>query len=385
MKLFIVSGDYSGDLHGAAVATAWQAQGGQVAGVGGPNMAEAGVSLIADQHRMGRIGPLDALMGIPYHYQLGRRILAHLAQHPADGVLLIDYGGFNLRLAQALKKAGHRVFYFIPPQLWASRAGRMRFLQQAVEHVFCIFPFEVDLYQRHGVPVTFVGHPLAGALPPPVSKAEFCQKYGLDATRPLVGFFPGSRRLEMEHLLRPMLASARALQANGAQVVFSKAPSLPDARYHALWAEAGGLAAPIVELDSRGLLSAADAVVVASGTITLEAALYGTPTVLLYKGPALLYPIFRRICQLPCIGLPNILTDMAHPIVPELLQHAVTHESILWALKPLLDSQSVPYERAMAGFGQIQAELAPVGGQTAATNVAQKLMTLIGHPQPLAK
>lgn len=378
-RLFIVTGDPSGDFHAANVVRYLKevAPDVDIAAVGGKQLQEAGAELLADQERMGRVG-FGSVLGAPYHYGLGRRILSFLETFRPTGILLIDYGVFNLWLAARIKKRfpDSPIYYFIPPQVWASRKGRIKKIKKSVDHVFCIFPFEEPLYQEHGIPVTFVGHPLVGQLPPPVSKEDFMGRHGLSPKKRLIGLFPGSRKMEIDYLLEPMLGAAYRLQREffDLQFVLARASSLRDDYFQKRLEKARApykeLNLAVVEGDNHALLSAAEFALAASGTVTLEAALYGTPVILMYAGHPVAYQIFRRACYLPCIGLPNILTDMKNPIVPELWQNDVNPETIVRTAKPFLEVTSAQTQHAMQGFRRIQASL---GSENAPEAVARQL------------
>lgn len=384
-RLFIITGDYSGDVHGAKVVEALlQLQPDiEIAGVGGNHLKAQGVHLLSDQSAMGRVG-FGSVLGAPYHYFLGKRILSFLNDFKPNAVLLIDYGVFNLHMAAQLKKRGYKVFYFIPPQVWASRKGRIGKIKSHVDHVFCIFPFEEPMYQTHGVPVTYVGHPLVGELPPAVDRNAFCLQTGLNPEHPIVGLFPGSRKLEIDYLLKEIIGSLPLIREHhpNAQFVLAKAGSLDDAYFQkrfdaALHGLSPDLRSTITVLENQNhaVLSVADAAIAKSGTVTLEAALYGTPMVILYKMNALVFGFGRRFMYLPCLGLPNILTDPQHPFVPELLQSDANPHAIAKTIVPLLDVTSPQYKQQMAGFEAIQAQF-NVGNTP--INVARQLLNLIG-------
>jgi len=384
-RLFILTGDYSGDMHAANVVKALRELQPDIelAAVGGKHLQETGVQLISDQSKMGRVG-FGSVLGAPYHYFLGRRILQFLEEFRPDAVLLIDYGVFNLYMAKQLKKRGIKVFYFIPPQVWATRKGRIRQIKAFVDHVFCIFPFEEKLYQSHGIPVTHVGHPLVGQLPLPANREEFCREHGLKQNVPIVGLFPGSRKMEIDYLLKPMIASLPTIQREEpyAEFVVAKAGSLDDAFFLKRLNEALQSVphyhrpkVTVVEHQNHALLSVADVVVLASGTVTLEAALYRTPMVIIYKLHPLVYELAIRLAYLPCIGLPNILTDMKHPVVTELLQDDANPQAIAQAVKPLFDATTPQWIRQKSGFDKIRRDMA-VGDAPA--NVARALIDLLG-------
>lgn len=388
-RLFILTGDYSGDMHAANVVKSLHEMQPQIelAAVGGQNLQAEGVQLVSDQSKMGRVGS-GSILGAPYHYFLGRRILKFLDEFKPDAVLLIDYGVFNLYMAKQIKKRGIKVFYFIPPQVWASRKGRIRKIKASVDHVFCIFPFEEKLYQSHDIPVTYVGHPLAGKLPPPVNREAFCRENGLKLTVPIVGLFPGSRKMEIDYLLKPIISSVPLIQREEphAEFVLAKAGSLDSAFFQKRLDEALQSVphyqrpkVTVVENQNHALLSIADVVVLASGTVTLEAALYRTPMVIIYKLQPIIYQLALLMIYLPCMGLPNILTDMKHPIVPELWQDEANAQAIAKSVKPLFDPTTPQWIRQKSGFDQIRRDMS-VGDATA--NVARAILSLLaGHSE----
>lgn len=388
-RLFIVSGDPSGDHHGASVVQALKARQPdiQIEAVGGTNLSALGVPLLADQSQMSRVG-FGAFTGAPYHFFLAQKILKHLKTFQPDAVLLIDYGGFNLWLARHLKKQGYRIFYFIPPQVWASRKGRLKKIKATVEHVFCIFPFEEALYQKEGIPVTYVGHPLAGQLPPPATKSAFCNRHGLNPHEPVVAVFPGSRRSEIDFLLEPILCALPGIQeatTEPVQFVVAKATAIPADWFQARWETLlnkhpalNGLSLTLVDgEENHALMSIANAGIIKSGTSTLEAALYGMPMVIVYKVQRLVYEIGLKICYMPCLGLPNILTDVYNPPIPELLQQHLTPSRLAETLSKLLFPEREEYQRQMRAFESIRQQLGKAHTPEA---VADKLLSLLNPP-----
>jgi lipid-A-disaccharide synthase len=391
-RIFISTGDFSGNHHAASVAQALRALNPAITlhGVGGQAMAQAGVELLADQSATGTVG-LYGLGTIWRHWRLGRQILDHLKTFQPETVLLVDYGGFHLQLAKRLKQQGYRVLYYIPPQVWASRPGRLKTIKRNVDHVFCIFPFEQALYEAQDIPVTYVGHPLVGQLPPPVELRAFCSQHGLDPNRPLVGLFPGSRKMEIASLL-PVLLQAVPLIIQTAiahglpvpQFCLAQASSLDPAWFESQWQRhAPWLKGQTVQRligQNHALLSASTAVVLASGTVTLEAALYGTPMVVAYKGPGWMYPVFKALCRLPSIALPNVLFDgVVAPtgarIVPELWQNDATPQGIATALQPLLVADSPIRQTQKTALSQVCGAL-NAAALPAAKQVAALMTTL---------
>ena len=389
-RLFIITGDYSGDVHAANVVRALRAQQPDIelAAVGGKQQDALGVHLVSDQSRMGRLG-FGSVLGAPYHYTLGEKIMRYVKDFKPQAVLLIDYGVFNLYMAAKLQRLGIKVFYFIPPQVWATRKGRIHKIKKHVDHVFCIFPFEETLYQSYGIPVTYVGHPLVGKLPPPANKAAFRQELGFAADEPIVGILPGSRKLEIDYLLGPFLQSLPAIQKRHpkARFVLAKAGSVDSAYLQKQFEKAasqlqpGETLPPVTILENRNydVLSASDCLIAASGTVTLEAALYNTPMVISYKLHPVIYQIAIRITEMPCVGLPNILTDpFAEPdklLVPEFLQDRCKPALIANKVSDLLNLDDPGRQRQLEGFAQIRNALSQGSGPE---NVAQGILSLLG-------
>jgi lipid-A-disaccharide synthase len=333
------------------------------------------------------------LHSFPAHFRLAQQTLAVCEAWQPDLVLLIDYGGYHLQLAKRLHKRW-KVAYYIPPQVWASRAKRIHKLKKFVHHVFCIFPFEQALYEQAGIPVTYVGHPLMGQLPPPTSKIALCQQLGLDEQRPVIGLFPGSRTAEIRYCLPPIFASVpplvKALAERGLQppqFVLAKASGLNASVLETAIAQAKdalkGIPIKVLAHQNHAILSGADLIIGASGTTTLEAALYKTPMVIAYKLDALTAWIAKRIIKVPYLGLPNLLVSPEEaPILPELLQEAFTPEAIVSASVPLLDKTSTAYAKAMAGFETIATVLKRDATETGspADRVAAGMLKLIASP-----
>lgn len=397
-RLLILTGDPSADMHAAHVVEAIRASGKNVDihAVGGHYLQNTGIPLISDQSKMARVG-FGSIWGAYDHWKLGRKILSHCDTWKPDAVLLIDYGVFHLHMAKELKKRYKercpKIYYYIPPQVWASRKGRIQKIKRSVDHVFCIFPFEKALYEAHGIPVTYVGHPLASQMEIAgnnTDNAAFYEKHQLDAKKPIVGIFPGSRKMEIDYLLKPMFASLPQIVAKypDVQFVLAKAVHLDwdyfDKKLIDAKNQVPGLPdVLVIENENQDIMKASQALMLASGTVTLEAALTGTPMLLVYKGHPLAYQIVMKVLLLPYIGLPNILhciPDVNHPdsnvlppIVPELLQDNVNPVAITNAILPLLESNSQEYQNAKLAFTEIQQKLQP-NGKPAAQHIADILL-----------
>ncbi len=327
-RILIVSGEASGDLHGANLATAIRALRPDVAllGVGGARMQAAGVELVRGIERLDVIG----LLGLAQVRAVTRTYLALrrlLRAEPMDVVVLIDNPGLNLRLARLAARAGHRVVYYIAPQVWAWHPGRIRQIARSVHHMIVILPFEEALFRGAGIPCDFVGHPLLDAIAPSYDRAELRTRFGLTMDAPVLGLLPGSREKEVRALLPAMLEAVRRVRRvyPDLEVAVAQAPSAPDGFMTAL-AEASGLKLRVVRDQANEVMAASDVLLVASGTATLQAAVIGTPMVIAYRVSWLTYWIARCLVNVDCIGLVNIVAGRR--IVPELIQHEATPDRL---------------------------------------------------------
>ncbi len=301
-------------------------------GIGGENMRLEGVKLFEHIKKLSAVGiSLDIIIR---HFRLGQRLIKYLTKsYKPDLVLLVDYGGFNLAIAKFLKKAGIKVFYYIPPQVWASRKYRINRIKKYVDKVLCIFPFEVPLYESYGINVHYCGHPLVSQLQYPAFKKQFFEKYGFDTGKKLVSIFPGSRVFELKYLMKVFKGAVDILKKKYPEVqfCFSQAPNLSDEIYKKYL---GDYDIKVINGDNQALLSASDALILASGTVALEACLYKTPMVIAYKGPRLFYWLYLFVRCIEKVSLPNIIADL--PIVPELLMDNASPENIANNIENLL-------------------------------------------------
>lgn len=333
-KVFIITGEYSGDIHGGKVAEILKEQMPdiQIEGIGGENLKNAGVKLFCDHSKMSGFGL--SLQMIIDHLSLEKRVCEYiLKEYKPDLVLCIDYGTFNLRVAKRIKGHGIKVFHYIPPQVWASRKWRIKGIKKYVDKVLCIFPFEVDMYKEYGIDVRYCGHPLIKQLPEKADKEEFFKRYGLDVNKPLVSVFPGSRPLELKFLADTLIGGAKKLQKKHPEIQFciSHAPSLSDNVFDKYIKDTDF---KIIKGENQALLSVSEALILASGTVALEASLYQVPMIIGYKGPWILYLAYLLFRCIKKVSLPNIVTD--EDIVPELIQAKFTQENICYEVEKLL-------------------------------------------------
>jgi len=257
-------------------------------------------------------------------------------------VLLIDYGGFNLRIAKELKKRGFKVLYYISPQVWASRKGRINAIKKYVSKLLVILPFEENFHKNEGVNAQYVGHPLISQLPKDFSKEEFLSINGLDPNKKIVGIFPGSRKMELNYLLPVFLESVKLIAKHAQKVQFciGQAPNVSDElllKYINNF-DMSDVEIKILKNQNHALLATADAVMLASGTITLEASLYETPMIVSYKGPLWAYLGYLMLRRLNIISLPNIIAGKN--IVKEFLQYDAKPEIISNEILSLLHNPS---------------------------------------------
>ena len=333
-KIFIITGEYSGDMHGGKVAEILKSQDSdvQIEAIGGENLKNAGAKLFCDHSKMSGFG-FSLKMAID-HLLLEKRVSDYiLNEFKPDLVLLIDYGTFNLRVAKRLNGKGIKVFHYIPPQVWASRKWRINTIKKYVNKVLCIFPFEVDMYKEYGIDVHYCGHPLVKQLPQKADKEEFFNKHGLDVSKPLVSVFPGSRPLELKFLASTLIDSAKKLQAKHPeiQVCISHAPNLKNEVFDKYIKDTDF---KIIKGENHALLSVSDSLILASGTVALEAALYQTPMVIGYKGPWILYLIYLMVRCIKNVSLPNIILNKT--VVTELVQHKFTKNNFCEETEKLL-------------------------------------------------
>jgi lipid-A-disaccharide synthase len=368
--LWLVAGEASGDLHGATLCRALAAAAPEVrlTGMGGPGMAAAGAGGLLDVTRHAAAGGTEALGRIPLLWRAYRRLAAGLGAEPRPRALvLIDFPEFNLRLAAAARRAGVPVVYFIPPQIWAWRGGRIRAIARRVSLVLAVLPFEVALYRQARVPVEFVGHPAVDAVAGAPSRAAARASLGLDPDACVVGLLPGSRREEVARMLPVMREAARRIEAArpGARFVLARAPSVERA---ALAGPADGTpAVEVVDGRSHAVMRAADVLLVTSGTATLEAALLGTPMVVGYRLSGASEAMVRLLIRVPWISLVNLALGRA--AVPELYQRAATAEALAGEALCLLASPEASAAQRDA-FAELAALLGPPGvGARAAAHV----------------
>lgn len=346
--VMISAGEASGDQHAAALFRELQKlmPGVEGIGMGGSAMREAGIELCFDSSGIGVIG----LAEIARHYGEIRGALKIMqktaCERKPDLLICVDYKEFNFRLAKAAKACGVKVLFYVSPQVWAWRPGRVKSYGRIIDHMAVIFPFELPFYEAYGVPATYVGHPLAGKVKPSMSRSEALKKYGLTdssanaqnngGSRPVIGLLPGSRANEIKRLMPVILESARRLSLDfpAARFLLFQAASVEDAAISAQLAGVAGLDLQVIRGQDYDALQCCDTVITVSGTATLEIALLGIPMVIVYRLSPLSYWLGRLLVKVPFIGLPNILAGKG--VVREFIQHEATTANIAGEIARIL-------------------------------------------------
>ncbi len=357
MKYYIIAGEASGDLHGSNLVKALKStdQEAQIRAWGGDLMEKAGATLVKNYRETALMGFLEVLLNIRSIFRNIRFCKNDIASFNPDMIIFIDYSGFNLRIAKWARKKGFKTTYFISPQIWASREGRIKNIKRDIDQMLVILPFEKDFYEnKHQYPVEFVGHPLIDAIEsmPPASDIDFRAAHQLDADKPIIALLPGSRKQEIKNMLDVMLGLVNDFP--GYQFVIAGAPSLGPEEYNTYLE---GKNVSLVYNRTYDLLRNAHAALVTSGTATLETALFHVPQVVCYKGNWISYQIARRIITLNYISLVNLI--MEKEVVTELIQDQLNVKNLRKELRLILegpqrDAQLVAYnklEKKLGGGG----------------------------------
>ncbi|HEX6774572.1 MAG TPA: lipid-A-disaccharide synthase [Methylomirabilota bacterium] len=372
--IMMSAGEASGDLHGATVCRALKRLDPHIrlVGMGGSRMRAEGMEILVDPTAHAGVGTSEVLGRIPSLFRAYRLLVRRLRKDRPHALVVIDFPEFNLRLARQAKRARVPVVYFLPPQLWAWRSGRIRQMASRVTQVLAAFPFERDLYEKAGVPVEYVGHPLLDAVPLALDKADARERLGMDASRILVGLLPGSRREEVENLLPPMLEAATRLAASNGKRTFvlGLAPTVSRATIDEFIKRAAAPPVNVVEGLTHEVMAAADVLLVASGTATLEAALLGTPMVVCYRVSRLTEVVGRLLTQIPWISLPNIVARRT--VVPEILQANVTGTRLAAEAERLLEDAPLAAAQR-ASFKDLRERLGEPGVGERAARVILKV------------
>ena len=369
----IVAGEASGDIYGAELVREALRLDPDLhfSGIGGARMREAGVKTLVDSADMAVVGLVEVIKHFDVISAAFMKLKRIILNEPPDLLILIDYPGFNLRLAKVAKKAGVKVLYYISPQIWAWRQGRVKKIARLVDHMAVILPFEAPFYEKAGVPVTFVGHPMLDLVNVSVDRSAAAISFNLDPSRKIVGLFPGSRRNEIERLLPVIIAAAVTLkeQFPNIQFILPLASTLNDDDIVPLLT-AAGLEVTTTRARIHDMIRACDAVISVSGTVTLEIALVGTPMVIIYKLSPLTYQLAKRLVKIDNIGLCNIVAG--ETVVQELIQDQANPAAIAAEISKLLTDE-IYHSGIVQKLSEVRTKLG-CGG--ASVNVARIALAL---------
>ena len=386
MRVLISCGEASGDLYAGALAAELRARepGIEITGLGGPRLAAAGVELLGDFSVLSVTGLTGALRVVPRSIALIRRLAASARARRPDAIVVIDAPDFHLPLLWTLRRLGVPIVYYVSPQLWAWRRGRMASIKRRVSRMLVLFPFEETIYREAGVPAEFVGHPLVDLARPAQTRGEFLRGHGLAPEAPTVALLPGSRRNELHRIAPAMAAALPAIAAAvpGAQFVIAGAPSLPDELFEPFFGgppEGGPFGSNVgaavrrpvlVRERTDDVLSACDIAITASGTATLQCALHERPMVVVYRVSWLDYQMARRFVTLPDVAMPNVLAGRR--IVPELIQDDLTAERVAAAAVELLTDRR-KHATMQAALRQVRQQLGAPGASGRATDAVLEI------------
>lgn len=408
----IVAGEASGDKHGASLARAlkrlYPETNFELFGSGGEEMRAAGVETLVDARDVAIIGVPEIARALSKLYRAYRTLLRAARSRRPSVIVLIDWPDFNMRLAKKLHRAGFKIVYYVSPQVWAWRKYRIKALRRDVDRMLVILPFEEAFYRKAGIAVEYVGHPLAEAVRATLSRDEFCRRHGLDSARPIFALLPGSRHKEIHYHLPLMLDAANRLrikesvsaprvsnpqsaihnpQSEGPQFIIPLASTVRREEVEAMTHGAGvgrSTKMPasdatqtdltIVEGDTYNALCYAEIAVIASGTATVEAALAGTPMVIIYRGSEINWRLIRPLIHLDTFGMVNLIAGRR--IVPELIQHDATGERIASEIHSIV-SDPARLSRIREDLGVVRQVLTAREG-SAAERAARSVIELAG-------
>jgi len=366
-------GEASGDLYAGALATELlrRAPETEIFGFGGPRLRRAGAELVGDFTDFSVTGLVEALRVVPRSFGMLRQLLAVARERRPDVFVPIDFPDFNFRLVTGIRRLGIPVVYYVSPQLWAWRPGRMKTMQSSVDRVLVLFPFEERIYQDAGVDVRFVGHPLVETAKATETRSSFLTSHGLLPDAPTVALLPGSRRNEVAHTI-PAFVEAMALiraRVPGVQFTVACAPTLDAAEFAPLVSGASG--AVLVRDRTDDVIASADVAITASGTATVQCALHERPMVVVYRLSPLSYWLGKRFIKVDMYAMPNLVAGSR--IVPELIQDDFTPERVADEVVSLLTDRA-RYSRMAEALRRVKAQLGTSGASGRAADAVLEVL-----------
>lgn len=373
-KIFIVAGEVSGDMHAASLIKELKIINPSLRfmGLGGKRMEQEGMLLFFDLTKIAVVGFTEVLKNLFLFRKIFYGFIKKAEQEKPDAIILVDYPGFNLRLAKELKRRGFKIIYYISPQIWAWGEKRIEIIRETVDKMIVFFDFEKEIYGKKGIDAEFAGHPLLDQAKPTLTKDEFIKTLSLDSKNPIISLLPGSRNTEVEKIFPIMLDAAKFIfeEFPQAQFLVLSSSSVDINTYHGLIKNSP---LPIRMLDSQhyNAISSSDLALVASGTATLEAAILNTPMLIVYKVSFLTWAYAKKLIKIPYIGLVNVVAGKK--IVPEFIQFSARPELISKEAIELLKNRE-KYVNLQKELSQIKTHLGEPG---ASRRSAQSILSLI--------
>ncbi len=340
-KIFWIAGERSGDLHAANVLKALNGSLYKYyhLGIGGPLMQKQGLQPLYPFNRFAVMGFVEVIKHIGFFMKVENRIRKEFTKSPPDLVVLVDYPGFNMRIARMADNLGIPVLYYISPQFWAWKHKRVHQLKDYTRHVAVILPFEKELLDIHRVNCTYVGHPIAEEISVDNTKEQFARSHNLDMNKKWLGFFPGSREIEVTKMLPPFLQAIKRFDPEEYEFLISTTSNISTETYMLMLKQEKLRKFKLVEKGNYSMMQHCDFLVVTSGTATIETAFIGTPFIIVYKTSRLSYELGKRLIKIKRIGLPNIILD--DDVIPELIQDQVNGKTIHQKIMEFLDDSDL--------------------------------------------
>ncbi|MDZ4121626.1 MAG: lipid-A-disaccharide synthase [Candidatus Cloacimonadaceae bacterium] len=353
-KIFWLIGENSGDLHASMVMKRLNQDYRDLHhyGIGGSRMQAEGLKAIYPFDRFSVMVFLEVIKHLAFFLKVEKRIKRLFQNDRPDIVILVDYPGLNLRIARHADDERIPVLYYIAPQFWAWKHGRVFKLKDFTRHVACILPFEHEMLQIHNINSSYVGHPIAEEVSFELDRDSFARFYGLDASKKWIGFFPGSRNTEVSRMLPVFLQTQKLWNKASYEFLYSKARTISQQRFQDLIDESGTASIKIIDGYTYEMMKYCDLLIVTSGTATLEAAYIGTPMIIVYRTSKVSFAIGKRLVRVKRIGLPNIVLDES--VVPELIQEDVNPQNLIRQAEAIL-SDDLRYREIRESLGKIKA------------------------------
>jgi lipid-A-disaccharide synthase len=373
-QILIIAGEASGDMHGVGLIKELRRINPQASffGMGGDKMREAGVETFYHINQLSFMGFFEVLENLGFFREVMKKMTQILDERKPDLAILIDYPGFNLKLAEEIKKRKILILYYISPQVWAWGKGRIKKIKKLVDKMIVFFPFEEKIYKDAQVDVDFIGHPLLDVVKTSLTQDEFRNKFGIEKDQILIGLFPGSRALEVEKILPIMLSSCEIMKSKikDLKVAVSLAPTI-EKDYLVSFLTQKRLEVVLVEKFTYDLMRYSDFLLVKSGTSTLEAAIIGTPFVVIYKTGFLTWLVARSLVKVPYIGMVNLISGKK--IVPEFVQYEAKPEKIAWEMYQFLTDKE-KYQKMKDELSAVKEKLGEKGAYKRGAEIVFRML-----------